>query len=150
MPDIENRLARLAQEQKLGLWRTHPSFFWLAFFLMVENFVFAHLFLVSGRRYASSVAYDKAFDYLPTWGYGALFLISATLMATAFITKKHYLVRIGATFALIPTAMLTMALVYGFTNNTFSSIPAITKWMLPCILYMRMLKEPFTNILAAK
>ena len=145
MKRIETKLEKIAKSQKVGLWRSHPSFFWLMLGLTIENFIVGAALVFSGRQYFAGIGYDPVFEFVPTTAIGLMFLTSAILMTIAFVTRRSILVKIAVPFALVPTVMFVTAFVFLTINNRFFSITAVTKWTFVAIVYARALSEPFVN-----
>ena len=145
MKRIETKLEQLTESGDVPLWRSHPSFFWVAAYLGFESFILGISMVLWGRQLFQSFAYDPVFQYLPVWLVGSLYLISATLTLIAIIFRKNILLRFAAVFGLVPTVMFTTGFVTLTVVGSLASITAVTRWTFAIIMYIRMLIEPFIN-----
>lgn len=137
--DIE----RYATKKKIGLWRTHPSLFFVTLFYILEGAFLGGFFFFERNQ---TGVYSNLFDYMPQGIYAVFFALSSLILATALLSRKHMLVRVGAGIQLVPNTMMVVNFIFlVFTTGSIGLIAAVFKWGLTCLMLGLMMFEPFVN-----
>lgn len=140
---LEKKIERVVIKKRIGLWRTHPSFFYVAFFFTVESILSFFVF-VSNRTQIDS--YSNLFNVLPQNLFALMYLFGGSVVIYALASRKHIVLRPGALILLIPNMMMvTNFLILAFSNGTPGLYIAASKWTLTCLMLILMLVEPFVN-----
>ena len=74
---ITRELEKVARAKKIGLWRTHPSFFFVALYYLVEGAILAGVFF---SQEIVSPAYTSLFEYFPQPLFASVAAIGAILI----------------------------------------------------------------------
>lgn len=145
---IEQQLNTIAQRQKIGLWRTHPAFFWLVLYFIIDSFVVSGVLLADPVQ---SAIYENLFVYMPQPVYALLFFSGGVVFLAGLLLRQHALIRVGAAINLVPNMMMITNFVLLLAGDGSPSlIIASFKWGLACLALLLMLKEPFVNPLSAR
>ena len=145
---LDKTIAQVAKAKKIGLWRTHPSFFWVAVYFIVSSAISAVAFMSSETAIGS---YKNLFDYVPHQIYASIFIVGALLILIGLLAKAHAFLGVGAAVLLVPNVMMvTNFVLLVFTDGPIGLLVAISKWGLSCLMLILMLREPFINPLSAR
>lgn len=144
---MEKRLTKSLEDyavrRKIGLWRTHPSFFFVALFYVLEGLVVGSLFIFDG---STTNVYQNLFKYIPEDLFGSFFLIGVLILIFALLSRKHIWLRVGVGVLLIPNMMMIANFLLLITNTYSGGLLVATfKWGLTCLMLFEMLYEPFVD-----
>jgi len=140
---LTKTIEQYAVRKRIGLWRTHPSFFFVSLFYFFEGLVVGSLFTFDN---STTIAYKDLFRYIPEDVFGFLFIIGALVIGFALISRRHVWLRIGAGIMLIPNMMMVANFLFlSFSFYGVAIIVATFKWGLTCIMLGLMMFEPFVN-----
>ena len=148
MEKIEEQLQKVAKRKRIGLWRTHPSLFFVSLYIMAEAIASFFIFRLQEVNIAS---YSNLFIYIPQWLYSSIFLLGGAILLFALATRLHVWLRVGALILLVPNIMMvTNFIVLAIDNEQTGLIIACFKWGLDCLMLLLMTREPFVNPLSAR
>jgi len=145
---VEKQIERIAANRNLGLWRTHPSFFYLSVYVAIDAFISSVSFFSRENNIGS---YANLFEVVPQPIYAAMFAVVFTLMTFALVTKRNNLIRIAVSLNLIPLSMMVMNFILlAVDTGQIGLFVAASKWGIAAALSFLMLREPFVNPLSAR
>lgn len=148
MKSIEKKIEDVAINQKIGLWRSHPSFFYVSLFFTFESLMIFWIFFFYPTQVES---YQNLFQILPQLLFSLFYLAGGAIVTGALISRYHVFLRVGALLLLIPNMMMVSNFILLAASG---GIPALyiaaSKWTLTCLMLILMMREPFVNPSSAR